>query len=73
MPKRPRGPFSLHLPLDVIERLRKSARFHGTTQSSLARLALMRGLVSLEMEADLSVTPQTEPPQRRRILSPGVR
>ena len=78
MVKRAKGPFSMRLPLRMLDRLRLYAKVNGVTQSAAALIAMQRGLASMEIEADLSMPAATSPPAphapppRRRVLSPGL-
>lgn len=77
--KRPRGPFTVRLPVAMIARLEAIAREQGISESAAARIALQRGMAAMEFEVDLACSPLTEPPpppptgMRRRILSHGIR
>ena len=77
--KKPKGPFSLRLPLRMLERLCLYAKANGITQSAAALIAMQRGLASMEIEADLAMparpvppAPASPSPPARRVLSPGV-
>jgi len=75
MTKRAKGPFSMRLPLRMLNRLDGYAKAQGLSRSAVALIAMQRGLQAMEIEADLAMPAGTTPPApplRRRVLSPGL-
>lgn len=74
MTKRAKGPFSMRLPLRMLDRLDAYAKVQGITRSAAALIAMQRGMQAMEIEADLAMpaAPTPPAPRGRRSLSPGV-